>query len=104
MVDGLAAPPGGLEDDVEVLLELTLADEVVERAGPQAAFLPDEVAGTGGCVEVGLVGQIVGTRFGREQLVAHQATARRWSATRSSAEGSSSSGSSRSTVVTSSGP
>ena len=36
VVDGLAAPAGRLEDDAEVLLQLALADEVGEAAGPQA--------------------------------------------------------------------
>src|SRR4051812_565105 len=36
VIGGLAAPAGGLEDDREVLLELRLAHEVVEPAGPQA--------------------------------------------------------------------
>ena len=39
VVDGLAAPPGRLEDDREVLLELGLADELGQRAGPQADLL-----------------------------------------------------------------
>ena len=36
VVDGLGAPAGRLEDDLEVLLELGLADELGERARPQA--------------------------------------------------------------------
>ena len=35
VVGGLAAPAGRLEDDLEVLLELGLADELVEPPGPQ---------------------------------------------------------------------
>ena len=39
VVDGLAAPAGGLEDDRQVLLQLALADELVEPAGPQAGVV-----------------------------------------------------------------
>ena len=35
VVGGLAPAPGRLEDDREVLLQLGLADELVEPAGPQ---------------------------------------------------------------------
>ena len=38
VVDGLAASPGRLDDDPQVLLQLTLPDEVGEQAGPQAGL------------------------------------------------------------------
>ena len=39
VVGGLAPPAGGLEDDRQVLLQLALADELGEAAGPQAGVL-----------------------------------------------------------------
>ena len=59
VVDGLAPPAGRLEDDLEVALELGLADELGERAGPQA--------GLGG--DLDLVAQLLGP----QQLLAHGA-------------------------------
>ena len=35
MIRGLAPPPGRLEHDLEMLLELGLADELAQPAGPQ---------------------------------------------------------------------
>ena len=45
VVGGLAPAPGGLEDDLEVLLELGLADELVEAAGPEADLVGGLVLG-----------------------------------------------------------
>ena len=111
VVDRLAPAAGGLEDDAEVLLELALADEVVEVAGAQAALLADEVgtrrAVGGGRRQVGEAGlEVVGGGLRREELVArHQAAASFWRARRSSSEVSvSSGGSSRMASATSSGP
>ena len=39
VVGGLAPPAGRLQDDREVLLQLGLADELLEAAGPQPGFL-----------------------------------------------------------------
>ena len=47
MVRGLAPAARGLEDDAEVVLQLALPDELVERAGPEA-HLQGELAGVGG--------------------------------------------------------
>jgi hypothetical protein len=38
MVDCLAPPPGGLEDDPQVLDQFSLTDELVQGTGPQARF------------------------------------------------------------------
>ena len=46
VVDGLAAPPGRLDDDAEVLLQLALADELGQPARPQAGL--DDVLGVAG--------------------------------------------------------
>ena len=111
VVDRLPPPAGGLEDDAEVLLELALADEVVEvREGagrpPRRSGRPRRAVGGGGHQ----VGQarlgVVGGRFRREELVAcHQAAASFWRARRSISEVSASSGgSSRMASATSSGP
>ena len=43
MIDSLLTPPCRLEDDAEVLLELTLTHELVEVPGAKSAFLADEV-------------------------------------------------------------
>ena len=58
VVGGLAPPPGGLEDDREVLLQLGLADELGQAAGPQADLVGDLVLG--------------GRGSGVEQLLAHR--------------------------------
>ena len=107
VVDRLCPPAGGLEDDAEVLLELALADEVVEQARAEPALLTDEIRPrrlSGGPGRERRL-EVVGCRLGREDLVAcHQAAASFCSANRSSSEESASSGSSRTASATSSGP
>ena len=58
VVDGLAAPPGRLDDDAEVLLQLALADELGEAARPQPGL-------------DGVLGVADDARF--EELVTHAA-------------------------------
>ncbi len=107
VVGGLAAPAGGLEDDPEVLLELGLADELVERVGPQPALVVEARAGVGRLGDLDAPGQVLGDRVGAEQLVAHlglpQPTASRCRAVFSSSDTLPSSGRSRTTAATSSG-
>ena len=80
VVGGLAPPAGGLEDDLEVLLELGLADELVEGPRPQARTSATVTSASSS------------GRLGPQQLVAHapayrRAAASRWSASRSRAAG-----------------
>ncbi len=71
VVGSLAASPCGLEDDREMLLELGLADEVLQLPRPQTAVLDD---------------LLTGDRFGLQQLFAHASGSyRRTSASRCSA-------------------
>ena len=71
VVRGLAPAAGGLEDDAEVVFQLALPDELVERAGPEA-HLQGELAGVGG----------IGG--GVEQLLTHRGRLREPSRPRSS--------------------
>ncbi len=90
----------------QVLLELALADELVEASGPQAALVAEAI-GRDPFDQTGaeLIVTLVGGRLGAQQLVAHlQPTASRCKACLSSSETSSASGSSRTTDATSSGP
>jgi hypothetical protein len=93
VVDGLRPPPGRLQDDLEVGLQLPLAHELRQGAGPEAHVGDD----------LGVVG---GLRFGPQQLLAHGvayrlAAPRRCRASRSSAPASPSSGRSAMTSRTS---
>ena len=72
VVDGLAAPPRGLEHDREVLLELALADELGERPRPQPGL--DDLLGVVGDARV-------------EELVTHGGPPAACSASRSSVGG-----------------
>ena len=104
VVGGLAPAAGGLQDDVEVLLELGLADEVVEPAGPQPG-LGGVLAGQRLGGQDGLVGG-GGEVVGAQDLVAgHQRRAPtiRRRASLTSVDTSSPSGRSRVASATSSG-
>ncbi len=70
VVDGLAPAPGRLQDDGQVLLELALAHELVEPAGPQAALVTQPV-GRHPLDQLGLVDPLLVGGIGLEQLVAH---------------------------------
>ena len=89
VVDGLPTPAGRLEDDAEVLLQLALADELVERARPQADL-------------EGLVGPVGHAGVERTRHARRAPSSLRASRSRRSA--SASAGSSRRTSRISSGP
>ena len=78
MVDGLAAAAGGLDEDVQVLAQRGLADELAEAARPEGDLL----------------GFLLGTGSGGEQLASHRDVASSLRAWRSRSSTSPSDGSS----------
>src|SRR5262249_51833646 len=84
VVARLPASPRRFEDDTEVLLELGLADELVEPLRPQADVVAELTAG--GCIRPFVDQLVVGGTWVQE-LVAHQTLANRCSACLSMAPG-----------------